>query len=79
MNNNKYHIHPSVVIDKNVTIGDNTKIWHFSHVQVGAQIGHHCTLGQNVYVGEDVTIGNHVKIQNNVSVYRGVRLGDYVF
>ena len=76
---NEYYVHPSAVIDKNVTIGDNTKIWHFSHIQFGAQIGHLCTLGQNVYVGEGVSIGNHVKIQNNVSVYQGVTLEDYVF
>ena len=79
MKKNNNFVHSSAVIDKNVTIGESTNIWHFSHVQAGAHIGHHCTLGQNVFIGEDVTIGNHVKIQNNVSVYQGVTLEDYVF
>ncbi|MFW6130199.1 MAG: acyltransferase, partial [Atribacterota bacterium] len=65
--------------DDNVTIGEGTKIWHFSHVQSGARIGRKCVLGQNVNVGNNVTIGNSVKIQNNVSVYEGVTLEDYVF
>jgi UDP-2-acetamido-3-amino-2,3-dideoxy-glucuronate N-acetyltransferase len=72
-------IHPTSVIDENVTIGNNSKIWHFSHVSLGAKIGNFCSLGQNVFVGKNVEIGNHVKIQNNVSIYEGVFLEDYVF
>ena len=74
-----FFVHPTSVVDENVTIGEGTKIWHFSHVQSGSTIGSGCTLGQNVNVGNNVSIGNHVKIQNNVSVYEGVTLEDYVF
>ncbi len=74
-----YYVHPSSIVDDNVTIGEGTKIWHFSHVQSGVTIGKGCSLGQNVNVGCHVKIGNHVKIQNNVSVYEGVELEDYVF
>lgn len=66
-------------MDDNVTIGNNTKIWHFCHIQSGAEIGEDCTLGQNVNVSNNVTIGDHVKIQNNVSVYEGVIIEDGVF
>ena len=79
MKNENHFIHSSAIIDKNVTIGEGTKIWHFSHIQSGALIGNNCSLGQNVNVGNNVKIGNHVKIQNNVSVYEGVELEDYVF
>lgn len=72
-------IHPSSYVDDGVRIGEGTKIWHFCHIQSGAQIGKNCSLGQNVNVSNNVTIGNHVKIQNNVSVYEGVELEDYVF
>lgn len=74
-----YFAHESSYIDENVTIGDGTKIWHFSHVQKGAQIGENCTLGQNVNIANNVKVGNYCKIQNNVSVYEGVELEDYVF
>jgi len=79
MTDEKYFIHPSSYIDENVVIGEETKIWHFCHIQYGARIGKNCVLGQNVNVGNEVTIGNFVKIQNNVSIYQGVTLEDYVF
>ncbi|RKM57882.1 N-acetyltransferase [Butyrivibrio sp. CB08] len=74
-----YSLHETAIIDDNVTIGDNTKIWHFSHIQSGAIIGESCSLGQNVNVSNNVTLGNGVKVQNNVSIYEGVTIEDYVF
>lgn len=79
MENKNYYINQFAVVDDNVEIGENTKIWHFSHVQSGSKIGKKCILGQNVNIANNVTIGNFVKIQNNVSVYEGVELEDYVF
>lgn len=74
-----YFVHESSYIDKDVQIGEGTKIWHFCHIQSGASIGRKCSLGQNVNVSTNVKIGNGVKIQNNVSVYEGVELEDNVF
>jgi len=79
MNTPNFYINPHAVVDDNVTIGEGTKIWHFSHVQKGAKIGKKCVLGQNVNVGNNVVIGDYCKIQNNVSIYEGVTLEDYVF
>ena len=76
---NNFFCHESSYIDENVSIGNDTKIWHFSHIQAGAIIGSNCTLGQNVNVSNNVKIGSFVKIQNNVSIYEGVELSDYVF
>lgn len=74
-----FYIHPTAIVDENVDIGKNSKIWHFSHILSGSKIGEHCNVGQNVAIGPDVTIGNACKIQNNVSVYKGVTLEDGVF
>ena len=71
--------HGTAVIDAGAKIGADTRIWHFSHVCAGAEIGADCTLGQNVFVANRVRIGNRVKIQNNVSVYDEVVLEDGVF
>ena len=79
MKNKNYFVHESSYVDKDVMIGKNTKIWHFSHIQSGAKVGEGCSIGQNVNIANDVLIGNYVKIQNNVSVYEGVILEDYVF
>lgn len=74
-----YFAHESAFVDNGAIIGSNTKIWHFSHVMGGAEIGSDCSLGQNVFVANQVKIGNRVKIQNNVSLYEGVILEDNVF
>lgn len=74
-----YFVHESSYVDQGVTIGDNSKIWHFCHIQTGAVIGSNCSLGQNVNISNNVSIGNDVKIQNNVSVYEGVTIEDGVF
>lgn len=74
-----YFCHESSYIDDGVQIGKGTKIWHFSHVLKGVEIGENCNIGQNVVIGPNVRIGRNVKIQNNVSVYEGVTLEDDVF
>ena len=74
-----FFVHESSYIDNSVEIGENTKIWHFCHIQSGAKIGKNCSLGQNVNISNNVIIGNDVKIQNNVSVYEGVEIEDGVF
>lgn len=75
----EFFVHPTSFVDDNCEIGNNTKIWHFSHIQSGTKIGENCSFGQNVNVGNNVSIGNNCKVQNNVSIYEGVELEDYVF
>lgn len=75
----EYFVHESSYVDEGVTIGTGTKVWHFCHIQKGAQIGSNCSLGQNVNVSNNVIIGDDCKIQNNVSIYEGVTLENGVF
>ena len=74
-----YFAHESAYVDEGASVGDGTKIWHFSHVMKGARIGARCVIGQNVNVDGGAAIGNNVKIQNNVSVYTGTVIEDDVF
>ncbi len=76
---NNYFAHESAVIDEGCTIGNGTKIWHFSHIMPNCEIGEHCNIGQNVVVSPDVKLGKNVKVQNNVSIYTGVVCEDDVF
>lgn len=75
----EFFAHKSSYVDDNVNIGDDTKIWHFSHVLSGTTIGKNCSFGQNCVVGPKVNIGNGVKVQNNISIYEGVEVEDDVF
>ena len=74
-----YFAHETAIIDEGCTIGSGTKIWHFSHIMSGCNIGESCNIGQNVVISPDVILGKNVKIQNNVSVYTGVICEDDVF
>ncbi len=74
-----YFVHESSYVDDNCSIGDGTKIWHFSHIMSGAILGEDCNLGQNVVVGAGVILGKNVRVQNNVSIYEGVSCEDDVF
>jgi UDP-2-acetamido-3-amino-2,3-dideoxy-glucuronate N-acetyltransferase len=74
-----YFAHQSCYVDEGCQIGDDTKVWHFTHVMSGARIGRRCNIGQNVVISPGVVVGDNVKIQNNVSVYTGVVLEDDVF
>jgi UDP-2-acetamido-3-amino-2,3-dideoxy-glucuronate N-acetyltransferase len=74
-----YFAHETAIIDEEVSIGEGTTIWHFSHILKNSRLGKECRVGQNVVIGPNVSVGDGVKIQNNVSVYEGVTLEDNVF
>ena len=74
-----YFAHESAVIDEGCQIGNETKIWHFSHIMSNSVIGDKCNIGQNVVISPAVELGNNVKVQNNVSIYTGVKCEDDVF
>ncbi|MDB5228483.1 MAG: N-acetyltransferase [Bacteroidota bacterium] len=77
-NHANFFRHETAIIDDGAVIGNDTRIWHFTHV-MSASIGHHCIIGQNVFVANNVVLGNHVKVQNNVSLFEGVICEDDVF
>lgn len=74
-----YFAHETAVVDEGCKIGAGTKIWHFSHIMTGCEIGEKCNIGQNVVISPGVILGKNVKVQNNVSIYTGVVCEDDVF
>ena len=74
-----YFAHSSAIVDPEANVGLGTKIWHFSHVMKGAEVGRDCNLGQNVVISTGVKLGNNVKVQNNISIYGGTVIEDDVF
>ena len=40
--------HKTTIIDENVQVGRDTKIWHFSHILSNTKIGKQCSFGQTV-------------------------------
>jgi len=74
-----YIAHPTAVIDEGCEIGEDVKIWHFSHIMPDCKLGRGCNIGQNVVISPGVELGENVKVQNNVSIYTGVVCEDDVF
>ncbi|MGL1863457.1 MAG: N-acetyltransferase [Pseudodesulfovibrio sp.] len=72
-------IHETAIVDTGATLGEGTKVWHFSHILPESRIGRNCVIGQGTMIGPDVSIADGCKIQNNVSIFKGVTLEDNVF
>ena len=72
-------IHETAIIDDHVKIGKNTKIWAYTHIMWGVEIGDNCVIGEGVHIGKNIKIGNNCKIQNHALLYEGVHLEDNVF
>ena len=72
-------VHDSAIVDQPTTIGEGSKVWHFSHIMQGVEMGKECTIGQNCFIASRCVLGNNVKVQNNVSIYEGVVCEDDVF
>jgi len=79
MDTKKIYYHPTAFIDEGCSIGEGTKIWHFSHIMPNCILGEGCNIGQNVVISTEVVLGKNVKVQNNVSIYTGVTCDDDVF
>jgi UDP-2-acetamido-3-amino-2,3-dideoxy-glucuronate N-acetyltransferase len=71
-------IHPTAIVDTR-GIGAGTRVWAFSHVLPGAEIGADCNIGGHCYVESGAVIGNRVTVKNGTSVWSGVTLHDDVF
>lgn len=73
-----YFYHETTIMESE-EIGEDTKIWAFSHICKNTKIGKNCIIGEGVYIGPNVVIGDNCKIQNNSLIYEGVTLEDNVF
>lgn len=74
-----FYAHETALVEEGCFVGNETKIWHFSHIMSNCKLGEKCNIGQNVVISPGVILGNNVKVQNNVSVYTGVTCDDDVF
>ena len=59
-------------------VGNNTRIWAFSHILPGAQIGSDCNICDHVFIENAVLIGDRVTIKCGVQIWDGIHLEDDV-
>jgi UDP-2-acetamido-3-amino-2,3-dideoxy-glucuronate N-acetyltransferase len=71
-------IHPTAIIEEDVTIGEGSSIWDNVHIRFGTKIGQQCIVGGKTIIAYEVQIGNRVKINSAVYICHGVTLEDGV-
>lgn len=60
-------IHPTAIIERDVTIGEGSSVWDNVHIRFGTTLGRDCLVGEKTHIAYDVKIGDRVKI--NAFVY----------
>lgn len=78
MNNKNIYIHPTADVSS-LCIGSNTKIWQFSVILEGAQIGENCNINFSCFIENNVSIGNNVTVKSGVYLWDGIICEDDVF
>ena len=78
----KYFAHETAVIDPNSSIGEDTKVWHFSHIMKNATLGKGCNVGQGLPTfrsllieGEDIGFSKGFTDLHTVS-YQKILIGE---
>ena len=72
-------VHEKALVDEGVKIGPGTRIWAFTHLLQGAQIGSCCNICEQVFIEGDVIIGDRVTIKCGVQIWNGLRIENDVF
>jgi acetyltransferase-like isoleucine patch superfamily enzyme len=71
-------VHPTAIVEKDVVIGDGTKIWDNVHIRHNTHIGEECIVGEKTYIAYDVILGDRVKINAAVYICTAVTIEDGV-
>ena len=72
-------IHDRALVDHSVHIGAGTRVWAFTHLLSGAQIGADCNICEQVFIEGDVVLGDRVTVKCGVQLWNGLRVEDDVF
>jgi acetyltransferase-like isoleucine patch superfamily enzyme len=73
-----YFVHEQAICES-VMVGENTRIWAFSHVLPKAVIGADCNICDGVFIENDVLIGDRVTVKCGVQLWDGLTVEDDVF
>jgi len=73
-----FYQHPQALVESK-RIGDNTKVWAFSHILTNAQVGKDCNICDHVFIENDVIVGDRVTLKCGVQLWDGIRIEDDVF
>ena len=72
------YIHPLADVQASV-VGPGTRIWQFSVVLAGAEIGANCNLNCHTFVESGVKIGDNVTLKSGVYLWEGTTVANDAF
>lgn len=72
-------VHPMALVDEGARIGEGTRIWAFSHLVSGTEVGADCNICDHVFIEGKVRVGNRVTIKCGVQLWEGVTVEDDCF
>src|ERR1035437_6458332 len=70
-------IHPKAFVETG-DIGEDTRIWAFTHIFKGVKIGRNCNICDLCLIENGVLIGNNVTIKSGVHIWTGATIEDNV-
>jgi UDP-2-acetamido-3-amino-2,3-dideoxy-glucuronate N-acetyltransferase len=71
-------VHPTAIIEEDVSIGAGTSIWDNVHIRHSASIGDECIIGEKSYIAYGVRVGHRVKVNAFVYICNAVTIEDGV-
>lgn len=71
-------VHPTAIVEENVTLGRGTTVWDSAHIRHGTTLGDECIVGEKTYIAYGVRIGHRVKINSMVYICTAVTIEDGV-
>ena len=71
-------IHNQAIVETK-HIGEETRVWAFTHILNGARIGKNCNICDHTFIEADVVVGDNVTIKSGVYLWDGLRIEDNVF
>jgi acetyltransferase-like isoleucine patch superfamily enzyme len=74
----QFFVHPTAIIEENVSLGEGTSVWDSVHIRHDSSLGEQCIVGEKTYIAYGVQIGNRVKINAMVYICNAVTIEDGV-
>lgn len=78
-------IHPTAFIHAKDLVGDRVairagiRVWCFTHLLAGAQLGDDCNICEHVCIEGDAVIGDRVTVKCGVQLWDGLQVEDDVY
>lgn len=67
-------IHPTALVESNVSIGEGSSVWDNVHIRHDTAIGQQCIVGEKTYIAYGVKIGDLCKLNAYVYICTAVTI-----